>query len=113
MLYICHFFLLRILLAVHGNLVKSEGLFISLHPLLLWRLPAGSNNITRPLSFPFRVLLSFNLRSELDVALGKPTEFAEVQKDPVTYYGCFRPPDREPKLPLTLLDPVFARFVDD
>ena len=29
------------------------------------------------------------------------------------FYGCSRPPSREPGLPLTLLHPVFGEFVDD
>ncbi len=39
--------------------------------------------------------------------------FEKVQNDDVIYYGCNRPPTREPKVPLTLLHPVFGKFVDD
>ena len=88
--------------------------------------------------FPFlsKFCVSFDLNNELDdntltplatlreqfftkqrrgppSTMGKPVEFAAVQKDPVTYYACARPPDRESKLPLNLLDPVFAEFVDN
>jgi hypothetical protein len=40
-------------------------------------------------------------------------EFKELQKDDRNFYGCGRPPDREPALPLTLRHPVFGHFVDD
>lgn len=85
--------------------------------------------------FPPSVLLSFNLRNELDVnpplamllqqvfkenlrgspsTPGKPTGFAEVKKESSDLLWLYnRPPDREPRLPLTLLDPIFARFVDN
>lgn len=41
------------------------------------------------------------------------TEFKELQKDNITFYGCNRPPDREHALPLALLHPVFGAFIDD
>jgi hypothetical protein len=31
----------------------------------------------------------------------------------MAFYGCNRPPTREPGLPLTLLHPVFGKFVED
>ena len=43
----------------------------------------------------------------------QPAEFKELQKDDICFYGCNRPPGREAGLPLTLLHPVFGKFVDD
>jgi hypothetical protein len=43
----------------------------------------------------------------------QPPDFEQLQKDDIGFYGCNRPPTREPRLPLTLLHPVFGKFVDD
>jgi hypothetical protein len=42
----------------------------------------------------------------------QPSAFRSIQKS-AGRYGCLRPPSAEPGLPLTLLHPVFAEFVDD
>ena len=44
---------------------------------------------------------------------GQPAEFKELQKDDVAFYGCNRPLDREPRVPLTLIHRIFGEFVDD
>ncbi|GJJ11078.1 hypothetical protein Clacol_005309 [Clathrus columnatus] len=43
----------------------------------------------------------------------KPSTFAKMQLDEKYYYYCGRPYSREYAVPLTLLHPVFAQFVDD
>ena len=43
----------------------------------------------------------------------RPKKFEELQKDDKIFFGCSRPPKREPAVPLALLHPVFGRFVDN
>ncbi|KDQ61836.1 hypothetical protein JAAARDRAFT_45319 [Jaapia argillacea MUCL 33604] len=43
----------------------------------------------------------------------EPAIFAQIQKDDAVFYGCKRPPEREPTIPMTLTHPVFGKFVDD
>jgi hypothetical protein len=43
----------------------------------------------------------------------RPKKFEELQKDDKVFFGCNRPPEREPAVPLALLHPVFGRFVDN
>lgn len=45
--------------------------------------------------------------------LGQTQNFESHQENDKEYYGCCRPQNREPDLPLVLLDPVFAIFVDE
>jgi hypothetical protein len=42
-----------------------------------------------------------------------PKAFEALQKNDETFFGCNRPPGREPNLPLALLHPVFGRFIDN
>lgn len=46
------------------------------------------------------------------LTLAQRTEFCAFQKTD-GYYACCRPGNREPDLPLTLLDPVFATFLEE
>lgn len=41
-----------------------------------------------------------------------PGEF-QVLQHPDTYFACTQPLNQEPDLPLTLLDPVFGKFIDN
>jgi hypothetical protein len=40
-------------------------------------------------------------------------DFQELQKDKATFYDCGRPADKEGRIPLTLLHPIFGQFVDE
>jgi hypothetical protein len=44
---------------------------------------------------------------------GETRKFQDIQCDNGNFYACNRPPSREPKLPLTLLHPVFGDFEDN
>jgi hypothetical protein len=44
---------------------------------------------------------------------GQTPEFEELQKNDATFYACGRPLGREASVPLTLLHPIFGRFVDN
>ncbi|KAG5635817.1 hypothetical protein H0H81_010047 [Sphagnurus paluster] len=45
--------------------------------------------------------------------LGEPANFANIQKSDKTYFGCARPLERESRIPLTLIHPIFGTFIDD
>lgn len=44
---------------------------------------------------------------------GKAEEFEKIQRDDHLFFACCRPPKRKHSIPLTLLDPVFGKFLDD
>ncbi len=45
--------------------------------------------------------------------LGQPKEFSKLQADSVTAIHCNRPPRATDAIPVTLLHPVFGKFLDD
>ncbi|KAF9442762.1 hypothetical protein P691DRAFT_798029 [Macrolepiota fuliginosa MF-IS2] len=42
-----------------------------------------------------------------------PAKFQKIQESNKLHFGCARPPEREPPLPVALLHPVFGTFADD
>lgn len=54
-----------------------------------------------------------NLPRRAPSSQAQPSAFKRLQEGVDGFYGCSRPPSREPGVPLTLLHPVFGKFVDD
>lgn len=68
--------------------------------------------LPKPLLWTVRKTFFTNKKAPPSRQAQTPT-FEQTQRDDSCFFGCNRPPNREPGISITLLHPVFGRFVND